>query len=241
MSVLLWWVIVTLLLPPVLPVNTSIAIDGSYAYSYRDPITGATAGSGNRGIYTSTMESMIKPWIAADYLRRTAEPSTERLRQITAMLHDSDDAAAQQVYQGGGGAAVVTRMVDICRLRSTTAHPGWWSLTRGTADDAVRLGTCLADGRAAGRWTTWLLEQMRGVRTMDRFGIIDALPVAVAAGTSIKNGWTRHGDTWHLNCLAVHPRFVLAVLTRYPAHRGIAYGAQVCRRITATLAPVSWP
>ena len=232
--------ILTLLCPPLLPAVVSIGFDGTYAYSFVDPVSAATAGSANRDTFTSTTESMIKPWIAADYLRRTKQPSPARLAQVTAMLRDSDDNAAEQIYLLGGGTPVVTRMVDTCGLRNTTARPGWWSLTRTTAGDTVRLGACLRDGRAAGSHTPWLLEQMRAVRGEGRFGVVEALPARVAAVTSTKNGWTQHGGTWHVNCLAVHPRFTLAVLTRYPVARGLHYGAQACTRITEALLVHRW-
>lgn len=232
--------ILTLLCPPLLPASVRISFDGTYAYSFVDPVSAATAGSPNRDTFTSTMESMIKPWIAADYLRRTKQPSRARLAQITAMLRDSDDDAAEQIYLLGGGTPVITRMISTCGLRNTTARPGWWSLTRTTAEDTVRLGACLRDGRAAGTHTPWLLEQMRAVRGEGRFGIVEALPARVAAVTAIKNGWTPQGGTWHVNCLAVHPRFTLAVLTSYPVKRGLTYGAQACTRITQALLLHQW-
>jgi hypothetical protein len=80
---------------------------------------------------------------------------------------------------------------------------------------------------------------MRQVRGEGRFGIIDALPDNVAARIPIKNGWTVIGDEWHVNCLAVVDRYVLAVLTRYPESLGLSYGADICRSVTTQLRPRS--
>jgi hypothetical protein len=185
---------------------------------------------------------MIKAWIAADYLRLQAAggrtPSGQRLNELTTMIRDSDDQAAQDIYRLDGSDTVVKRMISTCRLTDTTVVNGWWSRTQITARDATRLGLCVADGRAAGRtWTPWLLTQMRQVRGEGRFGIIDALPASVSAGTAVKNGWTliqEDGD-WHVACLAIQDQWVLSVLTRYDGSRGLAYGATVCADVTRQL------
>ncbi|HEV7896235.1 MAG TPA: hypothetical protein VGP31_00095, partial [Planosporangium sp.] len=191
---------------------------------------------------TSSTESMIKIWIAADYLRLQAAggraPSRQRLDELTAMIRDSDDRAAEDIYRLDGGDDVVNRMISTCRLTDTTVVDGWWSKTQMSARDATRLGLCVADGRAAGRtWTPWILTRMRQVRGEGRFGIVDALPADVAAGTAIKNGWTLINDDgdWHIACLAVQDRWILAVLTRYDGSRGLAYGATVCADVTRQL------
>lgn len=226
------------------PVPVRVDVDGDYAWSYVDRITGRVAGSANAATFTSTAESMVKPWIAADYLRRTGD--TSRLPELTAMIVDSDDDAAESIYRAGGATAVIERMIAACGLAHTTARPYWWSYTTMTADDATRLGLCLADGRAAGRWTNWLLATMRAVRGPasdqhattggGRWGIVDGLPATTAKWAAIKNGWTAHGDGWHVNCLAIHPAFVLTIVARYPYGKGLAYGANICAQVTRHLA-----
>lgn len=235
--------LLTLLTSPLVPRPVTADFDGRYAWSYTDRVTGARAGSRDAGTFTSTAESMIKPWLAADYLRRTPDPALAELRR---MIVDSDDRAAEEIYRAGGADSVTRRMISICRLTRTSIVAGWWSLTTMSADDAVRLGQCLADGRAAGSWTGWLLSAMRAVRggvTQQhatsgggRWGIIDGLPPLVAQATAIKNGWTVHGDGWHVNCLAVHPTFVLTIMARYRYGRGLAYGADLCAQVTRQLA-----
>jgi hypothetical protein len=183
---------------------------------------------------------MIKIWIAADYLRRLADakPDQDRLGELSRMIRDSDNSAAEDIYQTDGADAVVQRMIGVCGLTETSVSEGWWSRTEVSARDAVRLGGCVADGRAAGpEWTGWILGEMRQVRGEGRFGIIDALPANAAARIPIKNGWTVIGDEWHVNCLAVVDRYVLAVLTRYPESLGLDYGAGICRSVTTQLRP----
>jgi hypothetical protein len=220
------------------PVSAS---DGFMSWALMDRQTGTVSGSGNHTSATSSTESMIKIWIAADYLRLQStdgqKPSREQLDGLSTMIRDSDNEVARDVYQLDGGDDVVNRMISICHLTDTARVDGTWSQTQITARDATRLGLCVADGRAAGpTWTPWILTQMRLVRGEGRFGIIDALPATVAATTAIKNGWTLVDDgDWHIACLAIQVRWILAVLTRYDAARGLAYGANVCANVTRQL------
>jgi hypothetical protein len=70
--------------------------------------TGKMTGSPNSAVARNSTESMIKAWIASDYLRRLGDeqPSKLRLRQIRGMIRDSDDEDAQSVYVAGGRDAV---------------------------------------------------------------------------------------------------------------------------------------
>jgi hypothetical protein len=197
-----------------------------------DRATGKATGSANAADDRNTVESMIKPWIAADYLRFAAEsgqtPSEETLDELTLMIVDSNDPLAESYYQIGGADAVVERLIDRCGLTDVIIEPDLWGMTLMTPLDAVRYGACLADGRAAGpQWTSWILDTMKqvrgGVDDQDsgevqggRWGIIDGLPPELARDTSIKNGWTLYEDGWHVNCLAVHSTWVLAVMMRMP-------------------------
>jgi hypothetical protein len=228
--------------PVLTPRTVDVSVDGFLSWALLDRRTGAISGSANHAGATSSTESMIKVWIAADHLRQQAAggrtPNQQRLAELTTMIRDSDDRAAEDIYRLDGGNAVVTRMISTCGLTGTTAVNGWWSRTQVTADDAARLGLCVADGRAAGRtWTSWILTQMRQVRGEGRFGVVDALPAGTAATTAIKNGWTliNADGSWHVACLAVQDRWVLAVLTRYDGSRGLSYGAGVCADVTRQL------
>lgn len=211
-----------------------------YSWALLDRLTGSIAGSANYVSGTNSTESMIKAWISADYLRRlgSQKPSQERLDELTRMIRDSDDSAAEDIYRLDGLNAVIQRLISTCGLTDTKLVDGWWSKTTVSARDAVRLGLCIADGRAAGpAWTGWLLNEMRQVRGEGRFGIIEALPPDVVKLTSIKNGWTRlYADsTWRVNCLAIHDDWVLAVLIRYPASQSLRHGADICKSVTQQL------
>lgn len=237
-------VLLFLFCPPLVPRPVDLDIDGTYGWAYADPATGEITGSDNRSSFHTTTESMIKPWIAADYLARH-RPTPYRLGQITRMIVDSDDEAAQSLYLADGADAVIGRLVKVCGLTDTRITSTWWSLTQMSPADAVLFGMCLRSGRAAGAYTDWLLAQMRAVRGGladqhattggGRWGIIDGLPGFVAPGVAIKNGWTEHGDEWRVNCLAIDDQFVLAVMVRYPAHHGLAYGANVCAEVARQL------
>jgi hypothetical protein len=241
--------------PPTLEAGpVSVKVSGFFSWALLDRDTGAIAGSKNIAATNST-ESMIKAWIVSDYLRRQAAsgktPSSTRLAQASRAIRDSDDNAAQSLYVAGGGNAVVSRMISICKLTDTKIYSGWWSRTQISARDTVRMGNCVADGRAAGpRWTTWVLTEMTKVRGTTaakdqhattgggRWGIIDGLPKQIVQqGVSIKNGWTLIGadGNWHVNCLAIGQNWVLAVLMRYPGSKGLQYGASVCKSVARQL------
>ena len=70
-----------------------------------DHRTGEINGSDNMG-ETSTTASMIKAWLAADYLRRAADagqkPSDAKLADAMRMIRDSDNTRAEPVYNKVG-------------------------------------------------------------------------------------------------------------------------------------------
>jgi hypothetical protein len=216
---------------------------GFFSWSLLDRRTGARHGSDNQN-KTAFSESMIKAWIAADYLNRTAargaSPDARRTDQLVRMIRDSHNGAAESLWLASGGDAQTQRLIKICGLQDTRVYPAWWSQTYISARDAVSMGECIANGTAAGpTWTEWLLTEMRNVRgTVEeqpnggRWGIIDALPSDVAATVAIKNGWTLHKDhTWNVNCLAIHNDWVLAVMLDYPGSKGLSYGAKACAAV----------
>jgi hypothetical protein len=229
-----------------------VSIHGTvfFGWSLLDRRTGAIAGSSNRESGTNSTESMIKAWIASDYLRRLAaaghRPTATALHELTLMIIDSNDNMAQKYYVIDGQNAVVQRLISMCGLRDTHIYSYWWSKTQMSPADAARYGNCVASGRAAGPiWTSWILNTMTHVRGGigdqqrttggGRWGIISALPLAVAATTSIKNGWTAYDGVWHVNCMAIQKDWVLAVMMRYAAGKGLAFGAGVCASVTQQL------
>jgi hypothetical protein len=85
-----------------------------FGWALLDRRGGTIAGSPNSATATSSVESMIKPWIAADHLRRLDESGERPIRQVLAelnlMIVDSNDPLAEKYYQLGGADAVVRRL-----------------------------------------------------------------------------------------------------------------------------------
>jgi len=212
-------------------------VKGFYSWALLDRRTGAVYGSANMKTINYT-ESMVKAWLASDYLRRTAEagqePPKSRLDQVVKAIRDSNDGAAESLWNASGRDASIRRLITMCKLQDTKVYHKWWSQTQMSARDAVRMGECIANGTAAGpKWTARILEEMRKVRGEGLFGIPKALPAEVAATVAIKNGWTLHSNgSWHVNCLGIHEHWVLAVMTQYNGDLGLKYGAGICEEVT---------
>ncbi|PWR10988.1 hypothetical protein DKT68_07240 [Micromonospora acroterricola] len=256
--------------PPTLAAGpVSVTFKGDFfSWALMDRQTGKISGSSNM-TSTSSTESMIKAWIVSDYLRQLGdkEPSAALKKAASLAIRDSNDDAANLVYKAAGGSYVVPpgsqpgpvikRAISICGLTDTKRgnvpkYEGFWSFTRMSPRDAVRLGDCIADGKAAGpKWTKWVLSEMSKVQGTTaakdqkaksgggRWGIINGLPKSITAQgpVSIKNGWTPlyYDGNWHVNCLAVTDRWSLAVMLRYSIKNGLDYGAQVCASVATQL------
>ncbi|HEX6871743.1 MAG TPA: hypothetical protein VF163_11650 [Micromonosporaceae bacterium] len=224
---------------------TSVDTKGFLSWALLDRRSGEIVGSANLTA-TSTTASMIKAWLASDYLRRAAEkgeePTASRLKDLEVMIRDSDNNAADRTYNATGKTASINRLISICKLTDSKAISGFWSNTNISARDTVRMGACIADGRAAGsRWTPWVLDMMRKVRDVGDFGIRKALPEAGQGQVAIKNGWLLRDEdnNWHTNCLAIGDTWVLAVLQRYPSQGNwnddFAHTQQVCTTVAQQL------
>jgi hypothetical protein len=218
-----------------------------FGWAFLDRSTGTITGSANSATSTNTTESMVKAWIASDYLRRQGDdtPSDPTMLELTLMIIDSNDDLAEKYYEQDGSNAVIQRMISMCGLTHTTIYPYWWSKTQMTAQDAVKYGLCVANGTAAGtKWTQWILTTMQHVRggvadqisvtkQGGRWGIIDGLPANLVAGTSIKNGWTTgYSDGWHIDCMAINAAWVLNVMVRVS---GLQTGANACASVAKQL------
>jgi hypothetical protein len=221
------------------PAKVTVKAAGWYSWALLDHRTGEIYGSSNVS-ETSTTASLIKAWIGADYLRRSAEkgqtPSDVRMEQLRIMIRDSDNNAAQSLWQAVGGSASTKRLIQMCGLTDSKAHSNW-SNTLLSARDTARMGACIADGRAAGKkWTKWLLTEMRAVRGAGDFGIREVFPASVGKTIAIKNGWVTRSatDEWHVNCLAIGDGWTIGVMTQYPTYLrnngylSQAYGAKIC-------------
>lgn len=181
--------------------------------------------------------SMVKVWLAADYLTHTRpDPTAAMVTQLRRMIVDSDNAVATKVFGLNGGIVTIERMVSVCGL--TDSAPNYkenrWSPTIVSARDVVKLGECITSGRAAGpQWTKWLLQQMRDVRGVGDFGPREAVAPKLRSQVAIKNGWFERPEDgmWHIACLAVAPDWIMSVLQRYPARLGLDYGKRACREV----------
>ncbi|MEV4654905.1 hypothetical protein [Micromonospora sp. NPDC049301] len=256
--------------PPTLAAGpVSVAFKGEFfSWALMDRQTGKISGSPNM-TSTSSTESMIKAWIVSDYLRQLGnkEPSAALKKAASLAIRDSNDDAANQVYKAAGGSyaipaggqpgPVIKRAISICGLTDTKRgnvpkYEGYWSFTRMSPRDAVRLADCIADGKAAGpKWTKWVLSEMSKVQGTTaakdqklksgggRWGIINGLPKSITAQgpVSMKNGWTPlyYDGNWHVNCLAVNGKWSLAVMMRYSIKNGLDYGAQFCASVATQL------
>jgi hypothetical protein len=224
----------------------SVSTLGFLSWALLDRRSGEIIGSPNmQG--TITTASMIKAWLASDYLRRAAEkgqtPSTAQLADLEIMIRDSDNNAADRTYKADGATASIERLISMCKLTDSKATPGLWSNTFISARDTVRMGGCIADGQAAGdKWTPWVLDKMRKVRGTGDFGIREALPAAAQSQVAIKNGWLQRdddNDNWHTSCLAIGDTWVLSVLQRYPSQGNFdadfQHTADVCKKVATQL------
>jgi hypothetical protein len=233
--------------PPALPFrNATVKAPPDlqfFSWSLMDRRTGEIWGSANQNA-TSWPASMIKAWIAADFLRRASDNhetlDQSRLDEIDSLIRDSDNDAAEDLFYSDGGNAVITRLIGICKLTDSSVDPRGWGFFDLSARDTVRMADCLGNGTAAGpQWTDYLLNLMRTVREGD-WGIRDALQPADAAKVAIKNGWLDYDDDgyWHVNCMAVGDTWAMSVLQRYPIdgpHNSESFGAQNCQDVAAQL------
>jgi hypothetical protein len=222
---------------PVKATEIKISQSGWYSWALLDTRTGELSGPADRD-QVSTTASLIKSWIGADFLRRTAEegrqPSADDKEQIETMIRDSDNEAADALFTTIGREDSTRRMISICGLAdSTVAADGGWSNTLMSPADITRLGACMADGRAAGPWTTYLLDQLRSVRDEGDFGIRKAFPEDQQKTIATKNGWVDREELqeYHVSCMAIGTGWVVGVMARYEIANGYAYGAKICELV----------
>lgn len=214
----------------------TLDVTGWHSWALIDHNDGAMTGSATFSEISRTC-SVIKVWIAADYLR-TKNPGTSKQSAISKMIRNSDNASATTLFAELGKSASFRRMQEMCGLTDFTPGSSWGQCQMSSRDLA-RLAAKVQDGTAAGpNWTEWLIEEMRQVK-LGTWGIREALPQEQAAQLPIKNGWdtTAATKTRHMNCMAITPRWSLIVLTRYPIsyEGGDRHGQTICRDVTTQL------
>jgi len=222
------------------PARVRMKSPGFLSWALLDRRTHAVVGSENLAARSDTM-SMVKAWLAADFLTHTdPDPDDRTVAMLRRMIVDSDNAAATKVFGLNGGIVTIERMVAVCGLVDSAPNyeENRWSPTIVSARDTVRLGECIATGQAAGpQWTKWLLQQMRDVRGEGDFGARLAFPKQQRSQIAIKNGWfiRPEDQQWHVACLAIAPTWTLAVLLRYPKVLGLDHGKRICQEVAADL------
>jgi hypothetical protein len=203
------------------------------SWALADLGAGELTGSANLAEPTPAA-SMVKAWLAADYLTRFGmHPALESI------VADSANEPAWELFAELGRERSIERMIEVCGL--TDSAPGAdLSLTLMSARDTVRLGRAIANGTAAGSWTSWLLSAMKSVRGTGDFGIRHAFSPAHRGEISVKNGWEKRNEIseWNVNCLAIGDSWTMAVLTRYPAELPLSHGAAIGERLAAALLSV---
>lgn len=215
----------------------NVTTEAWFSWALMDRQEGALIGSANFAETNRTC-SMIKSWIASDYLRQKPNPSEARLADIEIMIRDSDSVSADRLMNEIGRVPSFTRMRDLCKTTDFTPK-NTWSQAVVSARDMCRVGHTIARGAIANpKWTDHVLALMRTVRR-GNWGVRQAFPAAEQAEIAIKNGWdtTSAEGTYHANCLAIHERWVMVVLTRYPLKISAneTYGADVCKSVATQL------
>lgn len=241
------------------PVTVTTPKGGFFAWAFYDRRTDEMTGSANSDSGTNSVESMIKAWMAADYLHRHPTLTDAAKAHISGAIRNSNNTDAQWLYGQNGGKTALSRLVSTCGLKHMKVSPKsseGWAYTAMTAQDVARMGLCISNGTAAGpQWTDFLLDEMKHVQgsvTSNKingttggghWGIIDGLVDEVAAQTSIKNGWTMlYADfLWHVNCLAINPDWVLAVQVRSQYNQAAEKqapltAAKICQSVAEQLA-----
>ncbi|GHJ50569.1 hypothetical protein Cs7R123_79110 [Catellatospora sp. TT07R-123] len=218
----------------------SVNVSHWWSWALMDRSSGRIIGSPNFH-QTNMTASMIKAWLAADYLRRATEsgttPSTARMNMISTMIRDSANEPASTLYGELGRSATIGRLVSICKLTDSRAGDGW-STTQLSARDTCRIANCIGNGTAAGpRWTTWLVNEMRNVRGDGDFGIRRAWPADEQKTIAIKNGWVDRQALgfWTVNCMALGDTWTMAVMTRPPLSKPWSAGGDIARSVATQL------
>jgi hypothetical protein len=84
-----------------------VQAEGWYSWALMDRSTGAIFSAANAGELNNTA-SMIKAWIAADYLSRTDNPGQDSLDALSAMIRDSANDPASDFFDELGAPTRLT-------------------------------------------------------------------------------------------------------------------------------------
>jgi hypothetical protein len=193
--------------------------------------------------------SVMKVEIAVQFLRfrhaQKRDITADEIVKLGRMIEISDDNDANDLWATSGGPAGLAATIAVAGMKHTAYQPGrGWGFALTTAHDQALLATTLARSRLLDPTDTrFLLGLMRNVEPTQRFGFADSVDPTLRP--AVKNGWHEDKDVndavWRVNCMAVfdtatlaHP-FSIAVMTRYPANLGMAYGQDTCRGVAHLL------
>jgi hypothetical protein len=151
--------------------------------------------------------SVVKIWIALDYLeRRTTVPAADA-RLLREMLRSSDDGAATRLWTRYGRGAIVTRVARKLRLSDSgpppASHPGFWGYASLSAYDVVRTYRYLLD-TAEPRVRQTIIGHLRQATPCgnDGFDQHFGIPRAVPRPWAVKQGWSGFGTVPPVRCRA---------------------------------------
>jgi hypothetical protein len=139
-----------------------------------------------------------------DHQRAGAPLTTQEAGLAVPMIENSDDNAAADLWSlAGGNAGVAAANVKLGLSHTIMDPPEYWSLTRTTVIDQLRLLTDLTAPSsplsAAGR--AYELGLMENVQESQNWGV----SAAASPGTSfdLKDGWLPDPDLWVINSIGV--------------------------------------
>jgi hypothetical protein len=191
--------------------------------------------------------SVSKVSIAVQFLRflraQKRDITADEIIKVGRMIEISDDGDADSLWATSGGEAGLAATIAAAGMKQTSYKAGLgWGLASTTAHDQALLAAALARKRLLEPTDTrFLLGLMRNVEPTQRWGFADSIDPTLQP--AVKNGWYEATDNsiWGVNCMAIfdsptlaHP-FSIAVMTRYPAHLGMAYGQETCRGVAHLL------
>lgn len=200
--------------------------------------------------YPLRSASIIKvPILCAVLAAHHGDPaalSSKERADADLMIRRSDNDATSRFWRALGGPRVIAylqRAAGTRDARIAPENPQWWGYTHVTAADMAAVLYGVASRRLLPMPACdYVLSEMRQVIPEQRWGIPDGCPTPAAV--AVKNGWypeENEGKVWRVHSTGVAPaggapdRAVIAILTRYPLERGMAYGQETCRLVASEI------
>ncbi|MDP9168725.1 MAG: class A beta-lactamase-related serine hydrolase [Actinomycetota bacterium] len=218
---------------------------GSLGYVLTDRATGATYRNAHAGDLVWTA-STIKLAMVVDLLTR-ARAGTISLtdgdrRQMSAMMHSSDDDAADALWSRFGGPDHLAYNADFPRYGMTDLQPQrgfssiypYWGFQKSTANDLDRLMTYVLT-RLEPAQTAAIVYELQNVATNQQWGVWGAGP---AASPGNKDGWSLEQGGWVTNSVGFagpNQRYTLAMMNALGDAGGYDDGVATTTRVAQIL------